>query len=146
VVFKKLGGKRMNKPKNYPFVEPEMAKLAKEKGFHKLCDAFYQNDETYSRKTYDTQFHRLCDFNSLINIFTSAPTYTAIIDWFREEHKIDISWMPNWEYQGSAELYLDGYEFTIQSIEKYHLEPLNVIRGEFYSALQEAITKAFTLI
>jgi hypothetical protein len=51
----------MTKPKNYPFVEPEIAKLAKEKGF---------------KEEYFTWPTDGCPL----------PLYPQLIDWFREEH------------------------------------------------------------
>lgn len=56
----------INEPKNYPFVEPEIAKLAKEKGF---------KEEYY---TWPTDGCPL-------------PLYQQLIDWFREEHKYHVA-------------------------------------------------------
>lgn len=129
----------ISKPKNYPFVEPEIAKLAKEKGFQESCYAIYDERGVIG-------LHPMQHYNEHDTWNILAPLYQQLIDWFREEKKIDISYMPNWEYQGSGDLYLDGYEFTIQPLEEYEWHPSKDIQGEFYITLQEAIKKAFELI
>ena len=157
----------MTKPKNYPFVEINIARLAKEKGFNGRVISYYESYENLKEvqvngvrwndlpvrinvgidyEDYDVYKSNFSNKNE-IDSWYSAPTYQELIDWFREEKKIDISGMPYWEYHGSPDLVLNGYRFLIQSLDKFNFNKNSeFVIGNYYEALQEALKKAFELI
>lgn len=142
----------MSKPKNYPFVELEIAKLAKEKGFNEMCIRQWRTPNIENKTDWYfsyTLFEE--ESNSQYSeIACSAPYYFQLIDWFREEHGLEIE-----VHATSSQLdFTKGYNYWIWRPSPYieiDSEPKNCPIGEYlsqdrYFVLQEAITKAFTLI
>lgn len=126
----------MNKPKNYPFIEFPMAKLAKEKGFNIPCNRWSEDEgNRFLRSTWESEYYEYCDFNSMDGK-VSIPTYELLIDWFREVHNVCVS-VDAWNglFWGKVHIINDtsidwsGNEYT-----------------NYYNSLLETLKKAFELI
>lgn len=97
------------------FVTFEIAKKLKEKGFNKLCLAYYTNDDrlnfNYTAKAGVTYqgccfSHNLMPKDSVSGKFIDAPTISQVLKWLRDEKKYHI------EFVGNA----CGYLFIISDI------------------------------
>jgi len=147
----------MNKDKfpNYPYVEPDIAKLALEFGFDWKCTHFYYaenpNEELELKYTvYGGELYIL-DFNSdrdeieTDEVQFSAPTYQQVIDWLREEYSLNI--------RIQKALKTKDWWWSIEMIENF-LEPDNKIlrhgnhthSDEYYDCVVESLKKAFEII
>lgn len=128
------------------FVSCALAIALKEKGFDEDCLAYYTN--RYAGKNeHPTPIHqhegsgigadKNSDFTCKYFIAT-APLYQQVIDWFREEQKIDI--LPNITYDNNGNWYY--YRIHQFGIFKKHSE------GDFdyYIAINKAIEEALKLI
>lgn len=81
------------------FVNFGLAKKLKEKGFNKLCLAYYTNDDilyfNYSYKAGECYTgcllsHNLMPKDSVSGKFFDAPAISQVLKWLREEKKIHL--------------------------------------------------------
>ena len=137
----------MTKPKNYPFVEPEIAILAdKHHGF-----AFYDPSDLnyyYNIDLGDEVLYKEEDCED-IYCYAAAPLYQQLIDWLREEHFIHISITPDWVYdEDTHNSTYDEWYYELENLskDKRAYTGKKGTKENYYDALQEAIKKAFELI
>ena len=124
------------------FVSYELALLAKEKGFNEPCLACFSDlhnapNSILLTGNYPYFFYK----NDMCSL--SAPLYQQLVDWFREDHKIEVVVLSNthtcskdvkWEWS--------LYSLTNKKIIKYPV--LNV--PSYYQAITASLTEAFKLI
>lgn len=126
------------------FVPYHIAVLAKEKGFNEPCFATYN-------KLSDGKIDLLPKKYGVnkMETLTSAPLFQQLIDWFREEHKLNIWVIENPYTQGNGN---GMYEWNIKP-RTIKNQPLPHPKGfgsgcgtEYYQALTKAIEEAFKFI
>jgi hypothetical protein len=122
------------------FVSHQIALLAKEKGFDEPCFAYW-NDSILLYQFPKNSWHGYEDIEQInFNVDEediAAPLYQQLIDWFREEHKIEIYCLKQIEeneYGGIV-----GWS----GIEEYSTKSCD---ADYYKALNKAIEEAFELI
>ena len=128
----------MNKPKHYPFVEPEIAILAnKHHGF-----AFYEPSDLnyfYNIDLDDDILYKEEECNDY-ECYAAAPLYQQLVDWFREEQQVRI--LIDEDFDNGLG-YLRGW---IPKVNGRKIYSQGDCFDNYYDALQEAIKKAFELI
>lgn len=119
------------------FVNYEIAKQLKEKGFAEECLAYYHIafGLTVERKVKENL--------SGTGTETLAPLYQQVVDWFREKHKIHIEM----SYDPYHVLKKDNhYSCVATGIDgTFHADTL-VFGKDYYTVLDESITEALKLI
>jgi len=88
---------------NKLFIPYKLALLAKEKGFKEKTLAAY--DRIHMLCTHSTDIFKPLNYNTGGN-YTSAPTYQELLDWFRDNHKIEIKTFPHAWHE---KIYYDYY-------------------------------------
>mgnify|MGYP003350134069 CR=1 FL=1 len=112
------------------FVTLEIAVKLKEKGFDKKCLAYYNTDPEFATPPFNLTKpfgHVWC---------LPAPLWQQVIDWFREEHNIDILI----EYGGVPKMYSVFVKNWIYADQK------DIALFPYYEAREQAILKAIELI
>ena len=70
-------------------IGPEVAKLAKEKGFNAICRHAYKDNNNIP-----INFDNGCCYDILSEHYTICPTQSLLQKWLREKHNIDIYCIP----------------------------------------------------
>lgn len=98
------------------FVPYDIALLARQSGFNDECFAAYHKNKLDSNEfKIDKAFYKNDDFSDLI---VTAPIYQQLIDWFRNDHQIEITIMPVFrEKCGYDSFKRDGYTYDIMQIQ-----------------------------
>lgn len=117
------------------FVPYELAVLAKEKGFKDMCFYYFnKRGELILDRTYLYEYHSIGEYHTL------APLYQQLVDWFREEHKIQIEIL--WRGDMSTFCYkLGKFKYGSHDFSKQDWG-----FKEYYKAFNEALTEGFKLI
>lgn len=131
------------------FLPYPLALKAKELGFDEQCFACYQTKPFYPNDPTEPflqvwlwETDKYCiveDGNDMIGFkdgtFIKAPLYQQIIDFLREKHGLIVSISPLHEIH-PQERFL-GYQSSFSG---------DTVFGEYYEALEAAITEAFKLV
>ena len=155
---------------NYPYVTFEIAERLKEIGFDKPCSAVYERNKFYNPPQIEficsgnnnhgwdlegfkrcvvwmEEHHRPKFFdketkNSLLNEFLFAvPTYSEVIDWFYEKHKLFIGiWI---DPKGLFEFAIS--EYKPKPVESWVRILKNTGYEEKDAVLIDAVSKAITV-
>lgn len=109
------------------FIPYNLVLQLKEKGFNEQCLAFYNGVGDNMLQPVDTDF---INFRNIGNC-VAAPLFQQVMDWFREEHYIDITieyggkprmyavFVKDWIYENSKDRQLFTYnDARIAAIEK----------------------------
>lgn len=128
------------------FVPYHLALLAKEKGFNEPCFAFW---ERFTNKICYNQ--GIKNSNGLLQDQKeyTLPLYQQLVDWFREEHSIEImpGLVPKIPREMHPEIFTGKFNFYLYN---ENWNPTIPSRGSFSNTYYEALTKileeAFKLI
>lgn len=122
------------------FVSYDLALRAKEKGFNEPCFRYYNKDTEESTGIERWMSNNL--YSPFVNTSESgnvaAPLYQQLIDWFREEHEMEIYCVKQIEEEDEY-----GAILGWKGVEDYHDK---YCEKDYYSALNRAISEAFKLI
>lgn len=103
-------------------VGPEVAKLAKEKGFNAICRHAYKDNNNIP-----INFDNGCCYDILSEHYTICPTQSLLQKWLREVHNIKVTVLPS---------YRKGFN-------KYFIEILNTNKfkqlDSYYETYEEAL-------
>lgn len=120
------------------FLDYPTSRLLKDKGFNEKCFAHFIYNGNGFRIKQDETFPNYQDIQ--------APTHQQVIDWFRENHNIEIgvvNWdniTTKWEYTLSSVVYSNESDLSYDSnYDKLFFET-------YYQALNEAIKHALKII
>ena len=122
------------------FVTYELALLAKEKGFDELCLSKIRDT---GELLINGDWYRSSDIN--------VPTREQLLDWFREEHDINVGVFPMYTQEDNYETCWGWNIIELKwGIDKEHHIANYVSAREYglsyYEALTIALTEAFKLI
>ncbi len=119
------------------FIPYKLSVLAKEKGFSEVCFALITEREVYPLNISDTEELTFQQQVSIYNLApcVPAPMHQQIVDWFREEKKIDIRIFRHYKFA----IFNRNGEDTAQYYDA-------TLYTEYYEALNEGIEQAFKLI
>lgn len=121
----------MNKPKNYPHVGWELAKLLDKKG--------YQGD---NNKNFYDNTGKLWEQERISLGYPLAPMYFEVIDWLRDTHGISV-------YVRSDSGHPDDWTAYIELLGRpagHEDVECHLMQESYHSALQRGVEEALKLI
>ena len=114
------------------YVNIEVAKLLKDKGFDEDCIGYYVNDEPD-----DVKYSFLCETNSTWEArCCSAPTQSMACDWLIENYKIYI----NMSFVSGK-----GYVGTICDISDFD-NAFGIVETKYYSCIETVYNEALKYV
>lgn len=119
------------------FIPYPLAVLAKEKGFDEECVTFFNSEGKLNMALVQVGLELPLSNSQMSKNRIAAPLYQQIVDWFREEHDLDINiirWVPNKSFYFKIQ---DG----LKSVKSHSYDEFT-----YYEALNKAIEEAFKLI
>ena len=131
----------------------EIAKTLSEVGFSKPCCARYYRIDANKEEKIIRMFslERPIDYNSTVieskildkfYPFYSAPLWQQVIDWFREDHKLEVS-IKSWKNEGDGKII---YVYSVKELGKPSTFRFDVKSEDYYEIVEKAILKALELI
>ena len=121
------------------YVNLEIAKLLKEKGFDECCRAFITQNVDFALESDGRVFNHI-----LLDNEYAAPTLQMVVKWFRKIHRIDICVCREIDEQGKC---FKGYIAVIYLDETYKITIRNATKDLTYEeATNKAIKYCLTLI
>ncbi len=132
------------------FVNINLSKLLKEKGFNEPCLACYDANGIIT--SYSSDILKFVNYNSIGDI-VSAPLYQDVIDWFRINHNLISSATSAYfddenkqSFYPLISLWIDQRRPVLVENYLYNGADNDVYFDDYYDALDEAIKEAIKLI
>lgn len=124
------------------FVPYDLALKLKEKGFDLDCLGFYGDD---GKLYFDQPVSNFCD--GINPLYTVAPLFQQVIDWFREKHDIYVFVAPFVNYNVKNLQFTTCVVFTGRYGREWRHNPFCPKEGDelfndYYKALTKAIEEA----
>lgn len=135
------------------FVSHKIAFALKELGFDEPCFGIYDDKGNWSVVRFDGKTHtvnnsyyfhlkRQSPDHLELDKICSAPLYQQVVDWFREEHNIEIT-ANKFTYKNGRRIY--DYDVSINELEDDREDDLDGYES-YYDALNVAIKRTIELI